>query len=422
MTKIKFIHTGDLHLDTPFKGLQNLNSDLAKRLADATMKSFSAIVDLCIAQKVDFLLITGDIFDSEIKSLAAQLRFVSELKRLSSHNISAFLITGNHDPLNSWMKELEMPEGVVRFGSEAVSVASWYKNGKRIADIYGLSYADKTVEENLALQYALVNDPAPVNIAMLHGTIGSPGPHHSYAPFSMADIRSKGFDYWALGHIHKHQVLQPANPAVVYPGNPQGRDFGETGSRGCYLVELEENRTPRLTFMPTQQIRFEEIIVNLSSVENINALTNLITSSIENIDGHLPTESYVVRVILTGRTPLHTYLRNNNETEGLMELLNEGMLHRQYFTWIDRIVVQTQPDVDLESLRKTNDFTAAILNAFQQLKDQPEHTAVLLEEIQGQFAAQVRKDELGDLTDEEIHEMIEKAQWMIVDQLLTPQP
>lgn len=422
MTKLKFIHTGDLHLDTPFKGLQNLNAQLAKKLADATMRSFAGIVDICIENKVDFLLVTGDIFDSEVKSLAAQLRFVSELRRLSDHGIAAFLIAGNHDPLNSWMKELELPDRVYRFGSDGVSFFPFKKNGKTLAHIHGISFAEKTMMDNLALQFKLADAPAPINIAMLHGTIGQPGAHQSYAPFSLADIRSKGFDYWALGHIHKHHVLQAAHPAVVYPGNPQGRDFGETGQRGCYLIDLTAGSQPQLTFIPTQKIRFEELTVDISGTEDPGALQPCIQDAVENMEAFTPSESYLIRLTFSGRTTLHNYLHKPGQIEGLLELFNEGVLQQQQFTWIDTIRLKTQPEVDLEGLRKANDFTAAVINAFKELNDDPETTAELLEDIRKQFALNVRRGELEGLSDEEMAEITEKAQWMIVDQLIKSQP
>ena len=153
MTKVKFIHTADLHLDTPFKGLSNWNSDLASKLKDATFKSFRKIIDLCLNEKVDFLIISGDIFDSENKSLAAQLKFVSELKRLSENGIYTYFICGNHDPLSSWLEDLQLPENVFRFNSSKVGNITHRKDNNPVADIYGISYQNKVVNKNLANKY-----------------------------------------------------------------------------------------------------------------------------------------------------------------------------------------------------------------------------------------------------------------------------
>lgn len=418
MTKIRFIHAADLHLDTPFKGLSNVNHELAGRLKDATVKSFQRIIDLCISEKVDFLLIAGDIFDSEAQSLGAQLFFARELKRLGNENIPAFIIAGNHDPLNSWMKELEMPGKVYRFGSEKVERVPVEKNGQRIADIYGVSFQTHTVDWNLAQQFVIGNDPAPFSIALMHGTLDTATARHSYAPFSLNDVRGKGFDYWALGHVHKRQVAMDAFPAVVYPGNPQGRDFGETGQRGCYLVEINDQEAPLLKFMPTQSILFNELTVDITGLETINQLSDLINDVIADRGGMEQNSSLMLRILINGRTPLHALLNQPGETDRITDLFNDGQLVKNSFTWIDHIEIDTTPDVDLDELRKGNDFQAEILKSFDLLHTHPDLLNEMLESLYADFGNQKVKSESGELTDEEKKQIMQKAQWLLIDQLL----
>jgi len=418
MTRIRFIHAADLHLDTPYKGLSNVNHELASRLKDATVKSFRRIIDLCISEKVDFLLIAGDIFDSEAQSLGAQLFFARELKRLGNENIPAFIIAGNHDPLNSWMKELEMPGKVYQFGSEKVERVPVEKNGQRIADVYGVSFQTHTVDWNLAQQFVIGNDPAPFSIALMHGTLDTASAKHSYAPFSLNDVRGKGFDYWALGHVHKRQVAMDAFPAVVYPGNPQGRDFGETGQRGCYLVEIEDQQAPLLKFMPTQSILFNELTVDITGLETINQLPDLINDAIAGRGEMEQNSSLMVRILIKGRTPLHALLNQPGETDRIIGLFNDGQLIKKSFTWIDHIELDTTPDVDLDELRKGNDFQAEILKSFDLLHAHPDLLNEMLESLYTDFGNQKVKSESGELTDEEKKQIMQKAQWLLIDQLL----
>ncbi|MBW6478429.1 MAG: DNA repair exonuclease [Bacteroidales bacterium] len=415
---IRFIHTGDLHLDTPFKGLSNVNQELAGRLKDATFKSFQKIIDICIEESVDFLLITGDIFDSEIQSLAAQLRFVKELEKLSSRGIPAYMICGNHDPLNSWLEELKLPENVFRFGASQVECFTYEKDGKPLADICGISYGTKTENRSLANAYERKKNPAPFSIALLHGTIGSAGAHENYVPFRLEDVKSKGFDYWALGHIHKHHVVHPAYPAIVYPGNPQGRDFGEAGPRGCYRVILTENQAPEITFAPTQFIRFEEVIVDLTGLDSIGELPDRILRVVDEIAGYQQDSSRILRITLKGRSPLHGLLHRPGEAEDLLNVLNEGQLQQEYFTLFDRIILHTLPDVDLKELKEANDFTAEILKSFDRLDSDSEKYNELFSALEQEFGSQPAKRELDDLSDEEKKEILESARWMLVDQLI----
>lgn len=418
MQSVKFIHTGDLHLDTPFRGLSSLNNELASRLKDATLKSFRRIIDLCVSEKVDFLLISGDIFDSEMKSLAAQLRFVKELERLNQHGIPAYIIAGNHDPRHSWMKELKLPRQSYLFGADTAEYITFEKEGERLADIYGVSYATQNEKRNLARYYTRHDNPAPFSIALLHGTVGAAGPHENYVPFRLEEIREKGFDYWALGHIHKHRVVHPAYPAVVYPGNPQGRDFGETGPRGCYLVELLENSAPQLAFVPLQTIRFEEVTVDLNGVEDISQLHAAIEKAITNVAVYSERESYMLRIVLTGRTRLHGLLHKPGEVNQLLQLFNEGQLQQESFTWIDRIALHTLPDTDLELLKKGNDFVAELLTVFDALEADSAQLDAIVSEADKEFSSPQARKEIDELSVEEKKEIAEQARWMLLDPLL----
>lgn len=418
MTKVKFIHTADLHLDTPFKGLSNWNSDLASKLKDATFKSFRKIIDLCIKEKVDFLVISGDIFDSENKSLAAQLKFVSELKRLSDNDIPTYFICGNHDPLSSWLDTLQLPENVFRFDSSIVENYTYKKDNISIADIYGISYQNKVVKKNLALKYKLSSKPSPISIAILHGTVGVAGTHENYAPFKVGDVANKNYDYWALGHIHKRQIIHESDPTIVYPGNPQGRDFGETGVKGCYLVEINAGNSPQTEFISTQLIRFEEVEVDLSDENKIDHLSVKIEEAKGNIADFDENASYILRITLKGRTPLHSQLNKSGEIEQLLDLFNEGQLNQTGFTWIDQIELKTQPEIDIEQIKKGTDFPSEILKMFSKYEKGSEKLQELINNVDEEFTSLQAKRELAELSESEQKEILEKAKWILLDQII----
>ena len=416
MTKVKFIHTADLHLDTPFKGLTNWNSELAKRLKNATLGSLKKIVDLGIQENVDFLVISGDIFDSENQSLAAQLNFVEEMQRLTEKRIPAYFICGNHDPLSSWLEDLQMPENVFRFNASEVENQTFRKNGEPIADIHGISFANKTVSKNLASSYKVKDQPSPVKIALLHGTVGISGPHENFAPFKVEDIADKGFDYWALGHIHKRQVVWQKYPAVVYPGNPQGRDFGETGAKGCYMVEIDQNKTLDISFVPVQQIRFEELEIDLTGEDTINVLPGKIQEAVTGLNDYEENTSYIIRISLTGRTPLHSRFNRPGEMEQVLDFLNEGQLDQTHFTWIDSIEVNTKPVIDIDKIRERSDFPGEILNAIEQYESDSQKLKEWIESVDKEFSGQAKR-EIDGLSEEDHRQIIEKAKWMLLDKL-----
>jgi len=419
MPRIKFVHTADLHIDTPFKGLSQVNDDLANRLKDATMESFRNLVDLCLHEQVDFLLIAGDVFDSDLQSLSAQLKVGAELKKLSDNAIPVYLVCGNHDPLGSWMEAHSLPQKVHRFGAAQVEKVTFGKGGVPLTDIYGVSYDQKFLNQNLAKLFRKVESQTPFSIALLHGTIGDAGPHENYAPFKIEDILSKGFDYWALGHIHKSHIVREAYPAVAYPGNPQGRDFGETGRRGCFLVEMETGQKPVLQFCATDTIRFEYVELNLSNVESLDEMLNKLQVASEQIDYYDEQCSYIFRVRLTGRTVLHHHLQQPGEIEQIAGLLNQGRLSDSPFTWIDRIEVETMPQINQDQIRKSGDFTAQVWKAFEILENDHQALEQVFKTLASGFNSQHAIRELGPLGEDEKQEILQKARWMLLDQLMS---
>ncbi|MBN2481142.1 MAG: DNA repair exonuclease [Bacteroidales bacterium] len=418
MTKVRFIHTADLHLDTPFKGLASWNRELAVRLQDATFHSYEKIIAICITEKVDFLIISGDIFDSESKSLAAQLRFVSGLQKLSGQGIATYFVCGNHDPLNSWLDAIQLPDHVHRFDASRAGCFTYEKEGEPAADIYGTSFQEKVVRRNLALDYKLTGHASPVSIAVLHGTIGTPGLHENYAPFKIEDVMNKGFDYWAMGHIHKRTVVHDSHPAIVYPGNPQGRDFGETGAKGCCLVDIIPGNGPLVKFMPVHTIRFEEIAVDLTGETEMTKLSDKIEKTKIKIDNYSENDSYILRVNLTGRTPLHEHLNRPEEMQQLLDYFNEGQLDREHFTWIDQININTNPDIDIDQVRKGTDFSADLLKVFDAYENDEKQLSRLFQELDEEIINYQVKKETTAITEHEKTEILNKAKWMMLDQLL----
>lgn len=422
MAKIRFIHCSDLHIDTPFKGLSQLNNTLANRLKNATTKSLDNIVNLCIKENADFLLIAGDIFNSDQQSLSAQLNFAKALNRLNNNNIPVYFSCGNHDPLNSWLSTLHLPDSAVRLGGKEIEKHSIVKNGKIIADLYGISYLKKEVSTNLAKGFETTEPNAPFSIAMLHGTVGQAGKHIPYAPFSLEDIKNKPFDYWALGHIHKHNVIKDAHPAIVYPGNPQGRDFGETGEKGCYLVELESGSKPKLEFKQLQTIRFEEANVNIEGINDIGSLNRAVENIISDLTVNQDVD-FLLRITLQGRTGLHKQLSAKGEIQNIQQSINDGFANNTPFVFIDSIYLQTSPDIDLKQLEKGTDFTAELYRTFLELKNKTEISESYISEIMDELPSQVKKelsddDNSVEITANETEELLEKAKWLLLDQLI----
>ena len=380
MTRIRFIHAADLHLDSPFSGLRSLAPEIAETLHQATFNAYDNIIDLCIQERVDALLVAGDIFDGADRSLRAQLKFVDGLKRLEEANIRSFLCHGNHDPLNGWEAQLTLPGSCYRFGGELEQVPVFEDEPGR-AVVYGISYPQREVRENLVPLFSAI-EPGPFNIGLLHATVDNNPAHDSYAPCTLKDLEETGIDYWALGHVHTRQVLREANPTVVYPGNPQGRHPNEPGARGVYLVEVGDAGQVRRDFRAVDVVRWEIVEVEIDSIETEQALFDEIEQEVTRCQESADGRHVIFRLVISGRGPLHDSLRRPGFIEDLTEIVNETGPRERPFLWCGRIRASTASLIDREQQRQRSDFVGDLVRLCDEWQAAPNGLSEIRDNLQ----------------------------------------
>lgn len=254
---IKFIHCADLHLDSPFKSKSHLAPSIFEDVQNSAYESFKKIVDTALKEEVDFVLIVGDLFDSENRTLRAEVFLKEQFRRLEKEQIFVYISHGNHDPLTEKITN-DWPDNVSVFSNRVETYQAITKDGETIF-VHGFSYQHDTSYENKIDEYPSSQGKKGIHIGMLHGTYSKSSTKNRYTEFILEDLNQKLYHYWALGHIHERQELSDM-PPIYYPGNIQGRHFGEQGPKGCLLVEGDHLRL-NATFIPTQQIRFEEATI-----------------------------------------------------------------------------------------------------------------------------------------------------------------
>lgn len=390
---IRFVHAADLHLDSPFLGLASAAPErVSKTLRDATFQAYDAIIDLCIAEKVDALLVAGDIYDGADRSLRAQRKFVAGLARLEEAGIRSFICHGNHDPLSGWEAGLSLPDGCHRFDADVTSVPFDPADPSR-GMVYGMSYPRQTVRENIARRFKR-DQAGGIAIGLLHCNAGGNTAHEAYAPCSIDDLVGSGMDYWALGHVHTRQELRAQAPAIIYPGNPQGRHPNETGARGAYLVTIDDAARVTAEFRALDVVRWARVTVSIEGCDDVEDLManmeRAVSAALEEADGrHL-----VYRLSLTGSGDLHRELQRAGELDELTAQRNEAL--GWPFAWCARIEDATRPAFDREEALEAGDFLSEVLKVVDAAdRDSPEQ-AELADELAA-FYAHVRvKDFLKD--------------------------
>ncbi len=414
----RFIHCADLHLDSPFVGICDVDSRIAKVLQESTFRSFERIVSLAIEHQVDFIVIAGDVYDSADHSLRAQIRFRDTLKRAADAGIESFIIHGNHDPLDRWDAGVELPEGAHRFGGDSVERITATRTGVPLADVYGISFPTREVKENLALRFERTGD-APFAIGVLHCNLGGDARHDNYAPCSLDELARSGMDYWALGHVHTRAVAKASNPCVIYPGNIQGRSVRETGERGCYLVRVGEDRSVEPEFIATDEVRWfgpDEATLKLEAIDSLDRLLSELEELREVLRQKAQGHAAIARVRLAGRSDLHARLRSLDVERDLLGPLREDE-DRADFMWIESIQIETQPAIDIEQRREVEDFVGDFLRAAEVLRSDS-----LLDGVRdillGREEGSKVKSAVEKFSTEELLETLHEAELLGLDYLL----
>ena len=271
----KFIHTADLHLGSRLHTTGEADSFVEKEINESIEKSFKKICDTALREDIDFIIISGDLYDSEERSINAVSVFNEEAKKLNNDNIDIYVIAGNHDPYKGKKDILKVPENVHIFSSNQVEIKEIRnENNNLMARILGQSYRGNADSRKM---YSFFNttDNSLFNIALLHTQL-DPN-NNNYVPCSLNDLKSKDdINYWALGHIHKRKILNKKNPTIIYPGIPQGRDFGETGLGGAYLVEVDDFKKININFIPTSTIIWRDEKIKIEENDNKKNIEEII--------------------------------------------------------------------------------------------------------------------------------------------------
>jgi len=357
----RFLHTGDLHLDSPIEGLSaEAPPAILGALRDATTQAWRNIVRTAIDESVDFVVVAGDVFEIASPSLLGQTRFRDGLVDLAQAGIPSFVVHGNHDPLDGrgWAPSLAFPPEVHRFGTAAGESVPVLRDGRQIARIHGRSYPRSAVTDNYAAGFRADPDD-PFSIGLLHTNVGDRPGHANYAPSTVADLRASGMHYWALGHVHQPGAVLD-DPPAIYCGIPQGRDPGELGARGCFLVEVDAARRVRPRFVPADVVRWQPLEVPIGDHDDeglSRACRAALAAAVDEADGR----SLVIRLALTGRGALHGTLARPGYLDDLRQLLNEEGGERAPFAWVESVRDVTRPDVDIDARRDAPDFVGDFL-------------------------------------------------------------
>ncbi len=417
MPPLKLVHAADLHIDSPLRGLDRYEGAPVSRLRGATRAALENLVALCIDERVDLLVLAGDVFDGSWKDYSTGLFFAAQMTRLREASVPVAIVRGNHDASSSVVRALRLPANVRELSSRKAE--TWELRDVGIA-VHGQSFSQKVTTEDLAARYP-DRVPGLFNIGLLHTSIDGREGHEPYAPTSIETMRSKGYDYWALGHVHAREIVA-SDPYIVYPGNLQGRHARETGPKGATLITVEGNVVQSVEHRALDVFRWEVVTVDAASAKNRDDAVDLVRAGLAKKAAEADGRVLAARVVVTGSTDANGAIRRDLErfVAEVRAVATDGLGDA---AWVEKVIVQTRATIDLGRLREEASALGHLvrrLDAIRGDERELEELAEVLSELDRKLPPELREGEGAIRLDDPatLRLMLEDVEQMIVPRLL----
>ena len=346
---MRFIHASDLHLDSPLRGLSRYEGAPVDEVRGASRRAFENLIAAALRERVDLVVIGGDLYDGDWPDHNTGLFFVKGVTQLAEEGIPVAIVRGNHDAASKLTKSLRLPRNVYLLADAKPETVVLDSIG---VAVHGQSFFTPAVLNDLASAY-----PASIagcfNIGLLHTSLnGRPG-HDNYAPTTLSVLQGKGYDYWALGHVHAAEIVS-REPWVVYPGNTQGRHIRESGAKGCSLISVENGVVAGQQAIALDVMRWETLPLDISALPDLDALLDAATAAIRGRIAQAEGRALAIRVRIGGSGPLHRLLATQPETVA-QQLRGAAIEASNAQVWIEKIELATRPRLDLDRIAERDD-------------------------------------------------------------------
>lgn len=370
----QFIHAADLHIDSPMRGLDRHADAPVEEIRSATRRAFENLIDTAVEQGVDFVLLAGDVFDDDWRDFHTGLFFTEQIARLKHAGIPVFIIHGNHDSEGGMTKRLPLPDNAIVFDSRKPET-------HRLDDIqvaiHGQSFPERHVPEDLVSDY-----PGPVqgwfNIGMLHTSLDGREGHADYAPTTAQKLIDKDYDYWALGHVHKREIVSET-PWISFPGNLQGRRVKESGSKGFDLVSVSDDGAIQAEHVSADVVRWHQITLDCSEIETQAELKRAVTELIPRHIGSDDDRLHAVRVIVEGQSALYV---EEAKSPGLLAATVRAASYEidHFDLWIEKVRNALKPTIDRDHEAKREDAIGELVGLSNVIASSPENLKEFIEQ------------------------------------------
>jgi exonuclease SbcD len=372
---VKFIHAADIHLDSPLRGLERYEGAPVEEIRGATRRAFDNLIDLAIEEEVACVLLAGDLYDGDWKDYNTGLYFIDRMRQLESAGIRVFIVAGNHDAASQITKQLRLPDNVTLFSTSKPETVAMEELGLAV---HGQGFVKREVTDDISSAYPQA-DPHLFNIGLLHTCLdGKPG-HEPYAPCTVDGLRSKGYQYWALGHVHNREIVSQ-DPWIVFPGNIQGRHARETGSKGCTLVTVDNGEVTAVEHRDLDVLRWSMCVVDVTDSATVDEIYEQVREALQQVLDDADGRPVAARLVLQGISPVHSILHaDSNHWIQEYRALAAGLGGAGM--WLEKVALETRQAVSLDELLERDDALGGLLRAIHTLEMDAAGVEGLAEEV-----------------------------------------
>ncbi len=318
---MRFVHIADMHFDSPFTTLSD-KGNLGEKRRIEQRNIFKKVIQYIKRNHIEYLFISGDLYEHQYVRKST-IEFINNLfKEIEDTHI--FIAPGNHDPnlKKSYYSTYNWNKNVHIFHSDLERIQL------DDLDIYGYGFSDFYCPE-VNLKNLEIENPNKINVLIIHGTLdGSSMEERQYNPISKKVLEEKGFDYVALGHIHKNNFTQDGK--IIYPGSTISLGFDELGEHGMVTGEIKKDGN-HLEYIKLDDTEFIEKELECNLIQSVEELVEKINSI--KID-----ENKLYKIILTGKRNFEINLYDLYKYE-----LNDRII---------KLKDKTKPNYDLEKIAR----------------------------------------------------------------------
>jgi len=416
--KFTFIHAADIHLDSALHGLERYEGAPVEEIRSATRRAFDNLIELAIDEQVAFVLLVGDLYDGDWKDYNTGLYFVERMGRLRDASIRVFIVAGNHDAASQITKHLRLPDNVTLFSTRKPERVVLDDLG---VSICGQGFATRAVTEDISQDYPQ-GDPHLLNIGLLHTCLdGKPG-HEPYAPCTVDGLRSKGYQYWALGHVHKREEVSQ-DPWIVFPGNIQGRHIREIGPKGCTLVTVDGGEIVDVAHRDLDVMRWSICELDVSAAETVDDIYEQVREGLQLALDAAEGRPVAVRLLLCGACSAHLKLHADRE-RWIQEYRALATGLGGAGIWLEKISIKTRPAISTDEVLERDDALSGLLRAIHDMEldssvldELADEMSVLRQKLPAELLA--GDDPFDPANPEFLKETLEDIKELLVNRLLS---